>query len=109
MSLFEIILTLALSWGMVLWGHGHLPPEGHLLSGRVEHHAQGTKRRPATGRPCVTCWAGAWSFCGVGVFLLLYGSFNDSDRILCAGLGLIGVMVLLSILVPKLNPKKYRK
>ena len=48
-------------------------------------------------------------FCGVGVFLLLYGSFNDSDRILCAGLGLIGVMVLLSILVPKLNPKKYRK
>ena len=48
-------------------------------------------------------------FCGVGAFLLLYGSFNNNDFILCTGLGIIGIMVVLSIIVPKINIKKYRK
>lgn len=46
---------------------------------------------------------------GIGIFLVLYGSFNYNDAVLCAGLGIIAVMVILSIIVPKLNPGKYQK
>ena len=40
---------------------------------------------------------------------LLWGSFCYYDGILCAGLGVIGLMVLLSALLPILNPGKYQK
>ena len=48
-------------------------------------------------------------FCGIGAFLLLYGSFNQNVFILCSGLGIIAIMVILSIVIPKINIKKYRK
>ena len=48
-------------------------------------------------------------FCGVGAFLLLYGSFNQNDYILCSGIGVVAIAVILSILLPKINPGKYRK
>ena len=47
-------------------------------------------------------------FCGVGAFLLLYGSFNQNDYILCSGIGVVAIAVILSILLPKINPGKYR-
>ena len=108
MSLFEIILTLALSWGRGLWGTAIYRQKGTwFLAG---WNTMPREQKEACNREAMCHLLGRCVvFCGVGVFLLLYGSFNDSDRILCAGLGLIGVMVLLSILVPKLNPKKYRK
>ncbi len=47
--------------------------------------------------------------CGLGLFLLLYGSFSGQNPPLLVGLGLFMVMVVLSILLPILNPKRYRK
>lgn len=44
-------------------------------------------------------------FCGIGAFLLLYGSFNQNVFILCSGLGIIAIMVILSIVIPKINIK----
>ena len=49
------------------------------------------------------------ALCGVGLFLVLYGSFQHRDLPLCLGVAIIAVMVLLSVVVPILNPKKYRK
>ena len=47
--------------------------------------------------------------CGLGLFLLLYGSFSGQNPPLLVGLGLFMAMVVLSILLPILNPKRYRK
>ena len=47
--------------------------------------------------------------CGIGFFLLLYGSFNYNDIILLTGIGIVALMIILTIIVPMLNPKKYRK
>ena len=108
MTLWEIVLTLALSWGFVLWGvllcHGR---GTWLLAGwntmprekRASYHEKALLK--LYGR-CVV-------LCGAGVFLLLSGSFSEQDVLLCAGLALIALRVLASIAVPVLNPKKYRK
>ena len=48
-------------------------------------------------------------FCGVGAFLLLYGSFQQNDFMICVGLGIIAIMIILSIVIHKINRKKYCK
>lgn len=108
MSLFEIILTLALSWGAVLWGVAICHQKGTwFLAGwnTMPREQKETYNQEAMCRLLGRCVV----ICGVGVFLVLWGSFTGRDGALCAGLGLIGAMVLLSILAPRLNPKKYRK
>ena len=46
--------------------------------------------------------------CGLGLFLLLYGSFQGEDLLLLLGLGIFGAMVVLSLVLPRLCPKRYR-
>lgn len=108
MSILEIILTLAFSLGAVIWGVNIYHQKGTwLLAGwntmSREEKAQYNEEEICHlfGR-CVV-------ICGVGVFLLLYGSFNNNDPVLCIGLGIIAAMVVLSIAVPKINPEKYHK
>ena len=108
MGLLEMALTLGLSLGAVIWGVRIYHQKGTwFLAGwntmRKEVKAAYNEKAVCQlyGR-CVV-------FCGIGVFLLLYGSFNNLDGILCAGLAVIAAMVILSIALPALNPKKYRK
>lgn len=108
MSILEMILTLLISWGAVLWGVNIYHQKGTcFLAGwntmREEEKASYNEEEMCHlfGR-CVI-------FCGVGAFLLLYGSFNQNDYILCSGIGVVAIAVILSILLPKINPGKYRK
>ena len=108
MGLLEMALTLGLSLGAVIWGVQIYHQKGTwFLAGwntmRKEVKAAYNEKAVCQlyGR-CVV-------FCGLGAFLLLYGSFNNVDGILCAGLAVIAAMVILSIALPALNPKKYRK
>ena len=108
MSIWEIILTVGVPLAAVIWGVNICHQRGTwFLAGwntmRKEVKAAYNEKAVCQlyGR-CVV-------FCGIGVFLLLYGSFNNLDGILCAGLAVIAAMVILSIAVPVLNPKKYRK
>ena len=108
MSIFEIALTLGISLGAVIWGVNIYNQKGTwFLAG---WNTMG-KEEKATYNEKAICqlFGRCVVLCGIGVFLLLYGSFNQSDFILCTGVGIIAVMVILSIVVPKLNPKKYRK
>lgn len=108
MSAFEILLTLIISLGAVIWGVNIYNQKGTwFLAGwntmrKEEKETYNEKAMCHLFGRCVV-------FCGIGVFLLLYGSFNHNDIILCIGLGIVVVMVILSIIVPKINPKKYRK
>lgn len=108
MNMVEIILTLAISLGAVVWGVNIYHQRGTwFLAGwntmrreeRETYHEQAVCR--LFGR-CVV-------FCGIGAFFLLCGSFSNQSWMLCTGLGIIAVMVILSIAIPKINPKKYRK
>ena len=108
MSILEMILTLLIPWGAVLWGVNIYHQKGTwFLAGwntmREEEKASYNVEEMCHlfGR-CVI-------FCGVGAFLLLYGSFNQNDYILCSGIGVVAIAVILSILLPKINPRKYRK
>ena len=87
MSILEMILTLLIPWGAVLWGVNIYHQKGTwFLAGwntmREEEKAS---------------------------YNVLYGSFNQNDYILCSGIGVVAIAVILSILLPKINPGKYRK
>ena len=108
MTLFETILTLAISLGAVFWGVAICHQRGTwFLAGwnTMSRAKKASYRAEALCRLYGKCVV----FCGVGAFLLLYGSFNGQNLLLCVGLGVIALMVAASILVPILNPKKYRK
>ena len=108
MSIFEIILTLVISLGAVIWGVNIYNQKGTwFLAGwnTMSRAEKATYNEEAICHLFGRCVV----LCGVGAFLLLYGSFNNNDFILCIGLGIVAIMVILSIVVPKINPKKYRK
>ena len=89
MGLLEIALTLCLSLGAVIWGVQIYHQKGTwFLAGwnTMRKEVKATYNEKAVCR-----------------------SFNNVDGILCAGLAVIAAMVILSIALPALNPKKYRK
>src|SRR5699024_5530925 len=108
MNFFEIVLTLAISLGAVVWGVNIYNQKGtRFLAGwntmsKEEKAAYNDKAICNSFEKCFV-------FCGIVSFLLLYGSFNHNDYILCVGLGIIAIMIILSIIIPKINSKKYRQ
>ena len=108
MGIVEIILILGIPLGIVLWGVAVYNQKGTwFLAGwntmrKEEKAAYNEKAMCQLFGKCVV-------FCGIGAFLVLYGSFDENDPVLCTGVGIIAVMVILSAVVPKLNPKKYRR
>lgn len=108
MSILEIILTLAFSLGAVIWGVNIYHQRGTwFLAGW--NTMSGEEKARYNEKAICHLFGRCIVICGVGVFLLLYGSFSDNDPVLCAGLGIIASMVILSIAVPKINPEKYHK
>ena len=108
MNFFEIVLTLAISLGAVVWGVNIYNQKGTwFLAGWNTM----SKEEKATYNEKAIChlFGKCVVFCGIGAFLLLCGSFNHNDFVLCVGLGIIAIMVILSIIIPKINPKKYRQ
>ncbi len=108
MRLWEMVLTLVLPLGTVIWGVSLYHQRGTwLLAGWNTM----PKEKKAAYNEAVMCqlFGRCIVFCGVGFFLILYGSFQGRDTILCAGLALVGAMVVLTMLIPRFNPQKYRK
>lgn len=108
LSLKACIFTLAISLGAVVWGVNIYHQKGTwFLAGWNTM----SKEEKATYNEEAIChlFGRCVVFCGIGAFLLLYGSFNQNVFILCSGLGIIAIMVILSIVIPKINIKKYRK
>lgn len=108
MNIFEMILTLAIPLGAVAWGVNIYHQKGTwFLAGwnTMSQEERATYNEEAICHLFGRCVV----FCGVGAFLLLYGSFQQNDFIICAGLGVVAIMIILSIIIPKINRKKYRK
>lgn len=108
MNIFEMILTLAISLGAVVWGVNIYHQKGTwFLAGwnTMSQEERATYNEEAICHLFGRCVV----FCGVGAFLLLYESFQQNDFIICAGLGVVAIMIILSIVIPKINRKKYRK
>ena len=106
MNFFEIVLTLAISLGAVVWGVNIYNQKGTwFLAGWNTM----SKEEKATYNEKAIChlFGKCVVFCGIGTFLLLCGSFNHNDFVLCVGLGIIAIMVILSIIIP--NPDKPEK
>ena len=87
MSILEMILTLLIPWGAVLWGVNI-------------YHQKGT-----------------WFLAGWNTMREEEkASYNEEEMchlfgrcVLCSGIGVVAIAVILSILLPKINPGKYRK
>ena len=117
MNFFEIVLTLAISLGAVVWGVNIYNQKGTwFLAGwnTMSKEEKATYNEKAIchlfGKCVIFCGIGAFLLLyGSFTFLLLYGSFNHNDFVLCVGLGIIAIMVILTIIIPKINPKKYRQ
>ena len=108
MEVWEWTLTIALPLAALLWGSGSPPPEGHLVSGRVEHSAprgesilagQGTV--PSLRNLCHGLRPWPVSSCCTA-------ASRGEDLPLLLGLGIFGAMVVLSLVLPRLCPKRYR-
>ncbi len=108
MSVFEILFILVISLGTVIWGVNIYNQKGiWFLAGWNTMRKE--KKKTYNEEELCHLYGRCVVFCGIGEFLLLYGSFNYNDVVLCTGLGIVAVMVILSITIPKINPKKYRK
>lgn len=108
MNIFEMILTLAIPLGAVVWGVNIYHQKGTwFLAGwnTMSQEERATYNEEAICHLFGRCVV----FCGVGAFLLLYGSFQQNDFIICAGLGVVAIMIILSIVILKINRKKYRR
>ena len=78
MNFFEIVLTLAISLGAVVWGVNIYNQKGTwFLAGWNTM----SKEEKATYNEKAIChlFGKCVVFCGIGAFLLLYGSFNHND------------------------------
>lgn len=108
MNIFEILLIIIIPSGAIVWGLNIYNQKGTwFLAGwnTMKKEERETYNEKAMCRLFGRCV----SFCGVGVALLLYGSFNHNDIILLVGLGIMAAMVIASIMIPKINSSKYRK
>ena len=108
MSWVELIITFGISVGAVVWGFNIYHQRGTwFIAGwnTMRKETKATYNVQALCQLYGKCVMG----CGLGLFLLLYGSFSGQNPPLLVGLGLFMVMVVLSILLPILNPKRYRK
>ena len=92
MEVLKIVLILGISWAAVIWGVNLCHQRGTwFLAGWNTMR----KEKRETYNEKEMC--------------RLYGSFYDRDAVLLAGLGIIALMVVLSIVVPIIHPEKYRK
>ena len=108
MNIFEMILTLAIPLGAVVWGVNIYHQKGAWFL--VGWNTMSQEERATYNEEAICHLFGRCVvFCGVGAFLLLYGSFQQNDFIICAGLGVVAIMIILSIVIPKINRKKYRR
>lgn len=108
MNIFEMILTLAIPLEAVVWGVNIYHQKGTwFLAGwnTMSQEERATYNEEAICHLFGRCVV----FCGVGAFLLLYRSFQQNDFIICAGLGVVAILIILSIVIPKINRKKYRR
>ena len=108
MSLFEIIITLLIPLGAIICGICIYFQKGTwLLAGWNTMSKE--KKNTYNEKNICRLYGKCVAVCGIGFFLLLYGSFNYNDIILLTGIGIVALMIILTIIVPMLNPKKYRK
>ena len=106
MEVLKIVLILGISWAAVIWGVNLCHQRGTwFLAGwnTLPPEEKGAWQAKALCRLYGTCVMG----CGLGLFLLLYGSFQGEDLPLLLGLGIFGAMVVLSLVLPRLCPKRY--
>lgn len=108
MSVFESVLTLIIPLAAVIWSVNIYHQKGlRFLAG---WNTMSKEKKEACNKEALCHLYGKCvAFCGIGAFLLLYGSFSDNDYILCIGLGIIVLMVVLTIIIPRIHSKKYRK
>ena len=102
MEVWEWTLTIALPLAALLWGAALRHQRGTwFLAGwnTLPPEEKASWQAKALCRLYGTCVMG----CGLGLFLLLYGSFQGEDLPLLLGLGIFGALVL-----PRLCPKRYR-
>ena len=81
MNFFEIVLTLAISLGAVVWGVNIYNQKGTwFLAGWNTM----SKEEKATYNEKAIChlFGKCVVFCGIGTFLLLCGSFNHNDFVI---------------------------
>ena len=107
MEVLKIVLILGISWAAVIWGVNLCHQRGTwFLAGwnTLPPEEKASWQAKALCRLYGTCVMG----CGLGLFLLLYGSFQGEDLPLLLGLGIFGAMVVLSLVLPRLCPKRYR-
>ena len=108
MSAWETVFTIVFPLGAVIWGVNIYNQKGTwFLAGwnTMRKEEKETYHEEAMCHLFGKCVI----VCGIGAFLLLYGSFCGQDLLLCIGLGIVAIMVILSIIVPKINPRKYLK
>ena len=107
MEVWEWTLTIALPLAALLWGAALSHQSGTwFLAGwnTLPPEEKASWQAKALCRLYGTCVMG----CGLGLFLLLNGSFQGEDLPLLLGLGIFGAMVVLSLVLPRLCPKRYR-
>ena len=73
MSIFEIVLTLIISLGAVIWGVNIYNQKGTWFLW-LEYHEKRRKGKPTMKKRCAIWFGRCVVFCGIGAFLLLYGS-----------------------------------
>lgn len=88
MNIFEMILTLAIPLGAVVWGVNIYHQKGTwFLAGwnTMSQEERATYNEEAICHLFGRCVV----FCGVGAFLLLYGSFQQNDFIICGPVSIL--------------------
>ena len=108
MEVLKIVLILGISWAAVIWGVNLCHQRGTwFLAGWNTMRKE--KRETYNEKEMCRLYGRCVVFCGVGVFLLLYGSFYDRDAVLLAGRGTTALMAALSMVVPTIHPEKSGK
>lgn len=107
MTLFEITITVLIPLGIIIWGICVYFQKGTwLLAGWNTLSKE--KKNTYNKKNICQLYGKCVAVCGIGFFLLLYGSFSYNNIILLSGIGIVALMIILAIIVPMINPKKYR-
>ena len=107
MTLFEIIITVLISLGIIIWGICVYFKKGTWLLASWNTLSK-EKKNTYNKKNICQLYGKCVAVCGIGFFLLLYGSFSYNNVILLSGIGIVALMIILTIIVPMINPKKYR-
>ena len=102
MTLFEIIITVLISLGIIIWGICVYFQKGTwLLAGWNTLSKE--KKNTYNKKNICQLYGKCVAVCGIGFFLLLYGSFSYNNVILLSGIGIVALMIILTIIVPMIN------